>query len=97
MPTTRIPLIALALLLLPCAAFAQADYSDCRLTCAAERESRDMNCPSPYGITDGGQERSLCMKDNRDAYNDCLSHCPTPQPVQPSSETPPPPPPPMGY
>lgn len=97
MPTRLTPLMALALLLLPCAAPAQDDYADCRLTCNAERETRDMDCPSPYDLMENGQERAQCMKDNRDAYNDCLSHCVPPQPEQPSSETPPPPPPPMGY
>lgn len=90
----HIPIMAMAMLLLPYAGYAD-DYQDCRSTCAAEKESRNMNCPSPYDSSASGQDRSQCMKDNQAAYEDCVNHCPTP-PTPPSSETQPSPPP-MAY
>ncbi len=86
MPQTfRILLLALALLSLSSALRAD-DYSDCRSDCAAQRDTRNMDCPSPYDTSDSGQQRALCLKQNQDAYNECLAHCPAPPPPPPSSE-----------
>lgn len=74
--------------LLPCASSAD-DYSDCRLTCAAERDTRNMNCPSPYDVSPAGEERRQCLKENQDAYADCVKHCPTPPVQQEEAPSPP--------
>lgn len=86
--------MAVAMLFLPGSSFAE-DYSDCRLTCNAEKETRNMNCPSPYDVSDQGQQRRQCMKDNQSAYDDCVSRCPTPP--RPASSDEQPAPAPMAY
>ncbi len=76
-------LFASAILLLPGAGFAE-DYQDCKLTCAAEKETRNMRCPSSGANT----EHRQCMKENEDAYDDCVNHCATPPPAS-EEQTPP--------
>ena len=73
--------IASAILLLPSAGFAE-DYRDCKLTCAAEKESRNTRCPSPHDSSAARQ----CMNENEDAYEDCVNRCPTPSAPPASDE-----------
>ncbi|WP_212786579.1 hypothetical protein [Ferrigenium kumadai] len=64
-------------------------YEDCKESCETDKEARDIDCPSPYDSSTGGQERGQCMKDSQEAYNRCLSSCPRPTPPSPpSSESP---------
>ena len=84
MRTINILLMAMGIVVLPGAGFAE-DYYDCKLTCAAERDSRNANCPSPYDSSYGGQTRTQCMTDNQSAYEDCVKRCPTP-PASPTTE-----------
>lgn len=77
MRTTHMLFAAMATLLLPGASFAE-DLTACQANCAAAKESRNMDCPSPYDVSDSGQERHQCIKDNETAYEDCIDHCPPP-------------------
>ncbi len=72
-------IIAVAAVLLTRPGFAQ-DYQDCRSTCLAERDTRNMDCPSPYDIADNSQERSQCLKASQAAYLNCVKQCPAPPP-----------------
>ncbi len=65
-------------------------YEDCKTSCEADRESRDMDCPSPYDAASTG-DRDLCLKNNQEAYNSCIKGCPPP-PIPSQS-----PPLPLGY
>ena len=76
-----------AILLLPSAGFAE-DYQDCKLTCAAEKETRNMRCPSSYNSSAASTEHRQCLKENEDAFEDCVNHCPTPPPAS-EEQTPP--------
>jgi len=66
-------------------------YEDCRGNCTAEKQTRDMECPSPYDSTNMGKDRDDCLQSSRDLYTKCIQACPPPQTPPPSS------PPPMGY
>ncbi len=84
---------ALAQILVANASLAQNEaYEDCRGTCTAEKQTRDMDCPSPYDSTNMGQDRDQCLQNSRDVYTRCIQACPPPQ-TPPESSTPPP----MGY
>ncbi len=61
------------------------DRYECQLRCAAERDTRIADCPSPYGSADSGQERAECMKNSQAAYLDCVRGCPPPPPASSSS------------
>jgi hypothetical protein len=76
--------MALAMFLLPVAAFAQA-YDDCRLTCMAERDTRNMSCPSPYDSVNAGEDRRQCLDKSQAIYKECIQRCPA-LPPPPSSE-----------
>ncbi len=75
---------AMAMILVPSAGLAD-DYQDCQSICASEKESRNMNCPSPYEASDSGDGHAQCMKGNRAAYDDCLNYCSSAPPQPPSS------------
>src|SRR5512139_3712951 len=76
--------MAIAMILLSGISFAD-DYEDCRLSCAGERDTRNMDCPSPYDASD--EERRQCLNESQAAYENCISDCPAPPPVSsPSSE-----------
>ncbi len=86
-----------ALALLPCVSLAQTD-DDCHLKCAAERDTRNIDCPAanlddPNSI----RARNQCVNDNQAAYYSCASKCPAPSPgsTPPGGQTPMSPP--MGY
>lgn len=83
----RIPMeIAMAALLLLSAAGFAEDYQDCKLRCVAERDTRNMECPSPDGAAVGSQSRQQCLKNNQTTYEDCFNRCPVPQPPTYSDE-----------
>jgi hypothetical protein len=74
--------------LLPNAGFAQPDtYDDCRTSCAADRDSRNSDCPSPYDSENMGQDRAQCLQASRDAYASCIQRCPSSLPPPPESTT----------
>lgn len=52
------------------------DYDDCKLKCAAERDTRNANCPAPADSSD--EARAQCLKDSQDAYIACVRDCPQP-------------------
>lgn len=83
MRTTQILFAATAMLLPPGAGFAE-DLQPCQATCLAQKETRNMDCPSPYDVSDSGQERHRCIKENESAYENCIDRCPLP-PRRPSS------------
>lgn len=65
--------------------FAQA-YDDCWLSCAAAKDTRDMDCPSPYDSPRALQSREQCLKDSREIYISCIKSCPPPtSPGSPSA------------
>ena len=64
-----------SLVFLSGAVFAQT-AADCMAACAAEKTSRDDNCPPPGEDTD--QARAQCLQESQDAYNSCLSKCQQP-------------------
>ncbi len=72
--------------LLPASACLADDYDDCKTQCAADRDSRNANCPSPYDTSQ--EERDQCLKDSQDAYLACVHACPPPASSQgPSTMT----------
>jgi len=52
---TMVPLV--------CSGTALAQYDDCKLTCARDRDTRNASCPSPYDTSP--QERDRCLKDSQ--------------------------------
>ncbi len=63
--------------------FAQSEsYDDCRTSCAADKATRDADCPSPY---DSSQDRDQCLKTSQETYNTCIKSCPQPSPPPESS------------
>lgn len=76
-------IMAIAMIILPGASIAD-DYDDCRLNCASERDTRNMDCPSPYDASD--EKRSECMNDSQADYQNCINDCPAPPPISPSGE-----------
>jgi hypothetical protein len=87
-------ILFMAMAMLPAAAFAQG-YDDCKLTCAADRDTRNMSCPSPYDANNAGQERRQCIDDSQATYKECIRQCPASTP--PSSSEEPTAPPATGY
>lgn len=73
--------MALVLILLSVPSIAE-DYQECWLRCAGERDTRNMDCPSPYDAAD--DERSQCLKDSQTDYENCINDCPAPPPTSPS-------------
>lgn len=53
---------------------------ECKVSCAADKGSREMDCPSPYDSSDASQKRDQCLKNSQDAYNSCVNSCPPPPP-----------------
>src|SRR5512135_2627336 len=96
MRSIHILFVVMAMMILPSIGFAD-DYSDCRSACAAEKNNRNMGCPSPYDAANAGQERLQCLKENQAAFEDCISHCPATPPLPPASEEQQPSPPAMAY
>lgn len=89
----RILFMAMAMLLLFSVVFAQ-DYDDCKQACEATRDTRNMDCPSPYDAPSAaGLERRQCIENNQAAYKECIKQCP----AQSSSSGEPVAPPAMGY
>lgn len=74
--------MAIAMILLPGVSVAE-DYQECMARCAQERETRNMDCPSPYDTTE--EKRNECLNESKDDYESCTSDCPSPPP-QPSEE-----------
>lgn len=71
--------MTMAQLLLATVSFAATDsYDDCRTSCAADRQSRDMDCPSPYDSA--RQSREQCLQASRETYQSCVNSCPPPSP-----------------
>ena len=81
MRSTLILVLMGTLVFLPGVIFAET-AADCLAACAAEKASRDDNCPSQGD--DVEQARAQCLQESQDAYNSCLSKCQQPA----SSETP---------
>jgi hypothetical protein len=75
----RFLFMAMAVNILPGTSVAE-DYQDCRSRCAAERDTRNMDCPSPYDDTESGEARRQCLRVSQTAYMDCLRVCPAPPP-----------------
>lgn len=87
---------AVFLLLLPVLSLAQ-NPDDCRLKCAATKDTNNTTCPAAEADADSAQARAQCLKNNENAYYDCVMACPAPPAsANPSGgETQPPVP--MGY
>ncbi len=81
MKPISILLMAITMTLLSFTAYAQ-DYDDCRLNCSGERDTRNMDCPSPYDQLD--DERNKCLKQSQEEYENCINKCPAPPPASPS-------------
>jgi hypothetical protein len=62
------------LLMQPAVSFADAN-AECQSGCANEKASRDVNCPTGE---DTAVERTQCLRESLDAYNECISRCPPP-------------------
>ncbi len=62
-------------------------YQDCKVSCASDKSSRDIDCPSQYDSSDASQERDQCLKNSRDAYNSCIDSCPPPPPPPESNSS----------
>ncbi len=80
--------VAVIVNFLPAVSVAQ-DYEDCRSKCVSERDTRNMDCPSPYDIPEFSEERSKCLKASQDVYADCVRQCPAPPPPSSGGQTPP--------
>ena len=63
------------------------NYEDCKASCTTDKETRDLDCPSPYDSSTENQEREQCMKNSREIYDSCVASCPSPQPPSPESST----------
>ncbi len=87
---------ALAMMLLSGTSFAEDRY-ECILKCSAEKDTRNVDCPSPYESSTSNEERARCMKRSQDIYIDCFNHCPPPQYAPPPAEESPSSPYPSGY
>lgn len=74
-----ITLTALAIVLLPGICFGD-DYEDCKLNCQGERDTRNMDCPSPYDVSE--ETRRQCLNDSQADYQTCLGDCPPPSPSE---------------
>ena len=68
-------LLMVIVMMLPAAGYGD-DYEDCKLNCAGERDTRNMDCPSPYDAT--ADERRQCQIDSESEYVECLNDCPAP-------------------
>lgn len=51
-------------------------YEDCQASCASDKGTRDVDCPSPYESSTGSQERDQCLKNSQEIYNSCIKSCP---------------------
>jgi hypothetical protein len=71
------------LLLLPGVSVAETD-TECQITCANEKASRDENCP-PLDA-DADQARAQCMRESQDTFNSCVYSCPQPEPADTPKE-----------
>ncbi len=83
MRTFYILSLVMAITLLLGATFDE-NYEDCVLRCSAERDTRNMDCPSPFDASD--DERNQCLRDSKEEYDNCISDCPAPSSTSPSSE-----------
>ena len=70
--------LAIAMLLRSGTGFAEDRY-DCVIKCSSEKETLNMDCPSPYDSANSGQDRSLCLKNNQAAFRACINRCPSSQ------------------
>ncbi len=70
---------------------------ECRLKCAADRDSNNATCPAAEDYAGATDARQQCLKRNQDTYFDCVRGCPPlesgPAPSGPQIA----PPAPMGY
>jgi hypothetical protein len=80
-----IHVVLAAMILLPGIAFA-SEPQDCRSACAADRESRYMNCPSPDDASGSTEEHAQCMQNCMAIYENCISQCPADPPPPAHSE-----------
>ncbi len=85
MRTIRLLATAVTLFVLSQAAFAES-LEECQARCTSDRESRNMDCPSPQD--NAAPERAQCLKDSQIAYDDCIKGCPPPPPVPAGAQTP---------
>ncbi len=91
------PITVAAILLILCDACLAQGIDDCRLTCARQRDTSNGMCPPVfYDDPDSAKARDQCLKNNQQAYVDCIKQCPAP-PTSPGSPGGPPSFPPMGY
>ena len=63
------------LLLLPVVSSAETNM-ECVTRCAAEKASKDANCPS----SDDPDQRTQCLQESQEGYNSCIANCPQPEP-----------------
>ncbi len=64
------------LLLLPVVSSAETNV-ECVTLCAAEKASKDANCPSS---DDPDLARTQCLQESQESYNSCIASCPQPEP-----------------
>lgn len=72
--------IALAMNLLPGTSFAEDRY-DCVLRCSAEKDTRNIDCPSSSGSSansNSARTQAQCMQASEAAYINCFRRCPPP-------------------
>jgi hypothetical protein len=58
--------------------------AECQTRCAAEKASRDVNCPPPGEEAD--QARTQCLQESQDTLTSCLTTCPQPAPADTPAE-----------
>ncbi len=81
--------IAVTIFLFPTVCLAQNEaYDDCKANCAADRATRDMDCPSVADSADNPGQRDQCLQASRDLYQACLDNCPGRTPPAESSPAP---------
>ncbi len=75
---------AVILLLLPSAGSAQT-VDECRIRCAAEKDTNNTTCPAAMDYSGSSQERDQCLRRNQETYTECIRACP-PLPSTPAPE-----------
>jgi hypothetical protein len=71
------------LLLLPGSSTAETN-AECQTHCAAEKTTRDADCPPPDQDEETDKARAQCLLDSVNIYNTCVSTCPQPEPTDDS-------------
>ena len=70
--------LSIAMLLRSGASVAEDRY-ECVIRCSSEKETLNMDCPSPYDSANSGQDRSRCLENNQAAFLACFNRCPPSQ------------------